>query len=321
MIGCGRMGIAHSRRLSEDPRSQIVAMADASRETAVGLARQFAADAIVYESVEELFERAELDAVVICTPNAFHFDQATQALHRGWHVLCEKPLCDDRGRLLKLIEDGESSGPLLMVGYQRRFWSIFRTLRNEIASGKHGRIKNITSSNAERWQQTIDGTWRDDPNINIGGFIGDAGSHKIDIIFYITGLRPREVFARTDNCGSNVEIRCFASGVLEGDIPLQLSLVGDAQNFIEDLHIHCEDSDLLLRDGRLWMARNNELQPIEFNQEECGPESTANPVSGFLDVLTNDAANLAPATCALPVFDFTASILESGRTGKPVLMD
>ncbi|MEZ6046460.1 MAG: hypothetical protein R3C11_12990 [Planctomycetaceae bacterium] len=46
----------------------------------------------------------------------------------------------------------------------------------------------------------------DDPLSNRGGFVGDAGSHKIDCLFYATGLEPVEVLAWTDCCGSKVEI-------------------------------------------------------------------------------------------------------------------
>jgi hypothetical protein len=77
------------------------------------------------------------------------------------------------------------------------------------------------------------------------------------------------------------------------------------------LHIHCAEASFLLRDRRLWIARNNELLPVVI-------EADSNPVSDFLDQLLDGVPNEAPADCALPVFDFTQAILESGRSGQAV---
>ncbi|MBM79266.1 MAG: hypothetical protein CMJ78_01575 [Planctomycetaceae bacterium] len=314
VVGCGRMGLAHCRRLYEDPRSEIVALTDQTREVAVDLGQRFTPNAVVYDSVDQLFASAEADAAVICTPTAFHHKHIGKARRRGWHVLCEKPLCDRRDDLLELLDlTDDQNGPLLMVGYQRRFWSTYRRIRAEITSGRLGQVKSITSTNTERWQQTIQGTWRDDPLINVGGFIGDAGSHKIDAIFYTTGLLPKNVYAVTDRWDSNVEIQCMATAELDEGVPLQLNLIGNSQTFVEDLHIHCEEADILLRQGQLLIGRNNRFEELQVDRTEIGPESVSNPISGFLNTLFNGAENLAPASCALPVFDFTQAILESGR--------
>src|SRR5690606_18203923 len=128
--------------------------------------------------------------------------------------------------------------------------------------GRWGKILAVTSTNAERWQQTIAGTWRDDPDINWGGFVGDAGSHKIDAIFYVTGLDPLEVTAGSAHWGSRVEIATSVSALLHGGVPRTMSFTGNSECFIEDLHVHCELATLMLRDGRMWIARDNALKRL-----------------------------------------------------------
>lgn len=313
VIGCGRMGRLHAERLRVDGRGRVVALFDEQRPTAERLRDELAPEAKVHTTFEDLLERARIDAAIICTPTSFHFEQAVacrRELHA--HILCEKPLADTRQRTVSLVEESRRGNLLLSVAYQRRHWAVYKTLRSELLSGRWGPIRSIVSHNAERWQQTIGGTWRDDPVLNPGGFIGDAGSHKIDAVFYLTGLVPVDVFARSEFCGSRVEIVTMAAVRLSRGVPLSIDFVGNAESFAEDLHIQCREGDLMLRRGQLWTARENEWRRLESQFSE------SNPVEAFLNALIDGATNLAPAECAQPVFDLTHAILKSGRECRVV---
>lgn len=311
IIGCGRMGRLHTARLHEDGRGQVVALFDAVPSVAESLRDELAPGAGVHNSVEALLDESPLDAAIICTPTTAHFEQVNACRERGLAVLCEKPLADTAERIQSLT-DASRKGPPLVVAYQRRSWSTFRTLRREVQSGDYGEIQAVTSHNTEYWQQTIADTWRDDPTINPGGFLGDAGSHKLDALFYVTGLKPVEVFARSDNCGSRVPIITTASVLAEGDTPISLDFVGNAHHQVEDLQIHCAEADLMVRDWRVWIARNNKVDPL-------GPlEPNSQPALTFLDLLDGLCDNPAPAACARPVFALTEAILRSADEGRLV---
>lgn len=311
IIGCGRISRLHAERLQADGRGRVAALYDADLQAAEALRGIVPADPVVCSTLEELLA-APLDGAIVCTPTAAHFDQVVACRQRGLHVLCEKPLADTRERILKLVDSSLAGGPRLSVAYQRRYWSRYRTLRREVQSGRWGKMQSVSSRAVENWQQTIGGTWRDDPDVNAGGFIADAGSHKIDGVFYVTGLKPVEVFAHTDQCGSQVEIAAMISARLEGDVPLAINFVGNAQYLGEDLHVHCAEADLMIRDEQLWIGRRGRVEPFD----DLEPES--NPVSGFIDLIEENGPDVAPPECAVPVFDFTRAILESGRTRSVV---
>jgi len=311
ILGCGQIGRLHAERIVADRRARIVALCDPLQSNAEHLREVFAPEARVVSELEQIFDAGPIDAAIVCTPTNQHFEQVRAILGRSVPVLCEKPLADTRERIVELIA-GSESGPLLSVAYQRRYWSLFRTLRREVQSGEYGPVRSITSHNSERWGQTIAGTWRDDPKLNPGGFIGDAGSHKIDMLFYLTGLAPREVFAHSDRRKTHVELVTTISARLTGDVSLSMNFVGDAQHFREDFQVHCSEADVLLRDNELWLARNNQVEKITARE----PES--NPDVAFFDCLLTGAENIAPAPVALPVWDFTQAVLESARTGQLV---
>lgn len=319
VIGCGRMGLAHAERLAADSRCTLAGFFDADRETAEQLRDRTAPDAPVFGSAEDAFAQSNADAAVICTPTSVHAAQVRAAARHDLHVLCEKPLAATRDEIIGLIDLSQSLSYLhFMLGYQRRFWAIYRRMKEEVESGQWGNIVGVTAVNAERWQQTIAGTWRDDPDINYGGYLGDAGSHRLDGLFYVTGLGLGDLSARSSKVGSNVEIVTLVNGELLDDsdreVPFSISFVGNSNSFHEELFIHCEKADLIVRDFQLFIGRDNKVELIDLPAEQSGRESTQNPVTGFLDLVCGTAENISPIECALPVFDMTTAILDAAES-------
>ena len=309
------MGRHHAEKIQNDGRGQVVALFDAHRPTAELLQRELAPTAQVAGNLDELAAMDRIEAAIICTPTAQHHAQAIACLEQGWHVLCEKPLGSNRAEIQDLISRADMAaqrGITFSLGYQRRHTALYRTIRKEVRSGRWGHVRAVVSHNVENWQSTIAGTWRDDPAQNAGGFLTDAGSHKLDSIFYITGLSPLEAFARSQNWGSHVEIVTSVSALLSGDVTATIDFVGNAQYLGEDLTIHCQHADLMIRHGDLWIARNGAMERLKVDE----PEST--PVSSFLDSILSGSPEISPASAALPVYDLTQAILASGQSGIPV---
>ena len=314
LIGCGQIARLHAQRVAADGRAQWSVLFDPFPEAAKRLQAEFAPEAHISPTFDDVLHRRDIDAVVICTPTHLHFEQVRACREKGWPVLCEKPLADTRERIEQLVFEAASGGPPLSVAYQRRYQGLYRTMRREVQSGKWGRVLAVASHNSEYWEQSqaLPNTWRNDPAQNPGGYIGDAGSHKIDIIFFITGLNPLEVFAHSSRSQRQVEIITTISAKLSGDVPLGMSFLGNAQHFSEFLHVVCEKADFKLYYDRLERGQGNVIEPIS----DIEPES--NPIVGFLDCLIDGAENVAPAECALPVFQFTRGVLESAQTGMVV---
>ena len=321
IVGCGRIGTVHAERIQYDPRANVVAVFDVDTNSVQTLQQQVAPTATCYSSFEEMLNSAPMDGVIIATPTTSHYEQVMQSYQHGLSILCEKPLAESRSKICDLIKLKETPNQKLLLGYQRRYWETWIQLKTELESGKWGELLSITSHNVEDWQSTIQGTWRDDPAINPLGFLGDVGSHKFDAIFFATKVSPQEVFARSWNCGSQVPIVTMVSAIMtdqnsQRDIPLHLDLIGNANRLSEDVHLHCEHADLMIRNmTEFWIAENNNWNLMTYEEER------AHPTRGFLDLLENPQQNSpSPFSAALLVHDFTTAILQSIQQKNPIVL-
>src|SRR5262245_30941981 len=92
IIGYGRIGAEHAAWLSKASAVRIAAADDVTPAR-----RQLAAERglRVYDNLAELLADNSIDAVLVSTPTAMHFEHASAALAAGKHVMVEKPLALD----------------------------------------------------------------------------------------------------------------------------------------------------------------------------------------------------------------------------------
>ncbi|HEX7447249.1 MAG TPA: Gfo/Idh/MocA family oxidoreductase [Pirellulales bacterium] len=311
LVGCGVVGRLHAQRLAVDPRVELAVCCDPDHSTAQRLRDECAPRAAVETDVRRALAGHQVRAVVICSPTLAHYEQCRLAFDLGLDVLCEKPLCGQRDEIVDLIERSRSMNRLLVVSYQRRYKAPYITARRELTrrADWYGPLRQVHIFVCERWQQTIQGTWRDDPRVG-AGYFGDAGSHQIDVVNFITGQRPTAVLAVSDPRGSQVEIVTQAFARLSGGAGLMAHFVGDAHHWREDIHFHCRDADLLLRSEKLFRAQKNEIEEI------LDLEPPSSPDGALVDAMVDGASTSSPAEIALPMHDWTVAVLRSIREGR-----
>ncbi len=307
VVGCGGIAPFHLDALVKDPRAELVALVDPNPAAADAARAKYAPRALTGTDIADVSRRSGAAAAVVLSPTHLHYEHVRLIRGLGLDVLCEKPLAETRERIAQLVKEAET-GPRLSIAYQRRSWAVYRTMRREVLSGKWGPLQAVTSLATERWIQVYRGTWRELPEFNPGGFVGDAGSHKVDMLFYTTGLAPESIRAVSSRRGYGVDIVTNAIGKLTGGVDLTMISIGDAQHYREELFLHCRDADFILRDNTLLIARENRIEPFA----PLEPQST--PVSSFLDMLVDGSPNIAPAEIAIPVWDFTQMLLAAGRS-------
>ncbi len=94
----------------------------------------------------EIINDPSINAVVIATPPADHFDLAARALKAGKDVFVEKPLVLDVEKGKMLIELAAKRDKILMVGHIMEYHPASLAMKEYIHSGKLGKIYYLYSS-------------------------------------------------------------------------------------------------------------------------------------------------------------------------------
>jgi len=215
LIGCGDISrLVHLNVLTQLPGVELVALAEPDmkrREQAAGCAPS----ARSFAGYEELLGMPDVEAVVICLPNALHTEATVAALRNGKHVYLEKPLATNLAEGRRVLNAWRHSGLVGMIGFNYRFNVLYQTARRHIQSGKLGELVGARSvfSSAAR----ILPEWKRNRRTG-GGVLLDVGSHHVDLVRFFFGQEICSVFAEVrsqqSECDSAVLQLQLANGLL-----------------------------------------------------------------------------------------------------------
>ena len=186
VIGVGSMGKNHARVYAELPETELVGVADASRETVLRVAGRFGVPA--YTNYRELLEKERPEAVTIAVPTALHEEVATVAMEAGIHILIEKPIAATVEEGERLIAQARVLRRQLMVGHIVRFNPATQMLKRKLQAGELGRIFQIVCRRTGPFPVRV----RD------VGVVVDLAPHDLDVMRFLTGMDPVRVFAETE---------------------------------------------------------------------------------------------------------------------------
>lgn len=196
VIGTGFIGPAHIEALRRLGTVNVVALADVDEQTArakaaaLGIARY-------YGDYREMLINRDIEAVHICTPNNLHYQMSKEAIEAGKHVVCEKPLAISVAEGDELVKLAAKKKVVNAVHFNIRYYPLMRQVRMMVKKGEFGDIFAIHGSYLQDWLfYPTDYNWRLEPDLSgKSRAIADIGSHWIDLIEYVSGLKIVEVFA------------------------------------------------------------------------------------------------------------------------------
>ncbi|MBI4909176.1 MAG: Gfo/Idh/MocA family oxidoreductase [Acidobacteria bacterium] len=190
IIGTGFMGKVHSEQVRRVGHVEIAAVASIDEPTA----RAFA-DSISVERAtgdyRTLLEDKSIDAVHVLTPNALHAPVSIAAMEAGKAVICEKPLCLSEDEARQMVTVAKKTGVPNCVQHNLRYYPVVQHIRQMIAAGELGEILIVQGTYSQDWLlYDTDYNWRVERASN-GALraVGDIGSHWMDMIQHITGLK------------------------------------------------------------------------------------------------------------------------------------
>lgn len=202
LIGFGTIANGHFSAYQRVTGVSIVGVVDpvpARRDKAKELDKNL----VVYENIESLFSKENVDFIDICSPPHTHLGYIHAGIKNGCHVLCEKPfLCasKDYKGLLTLAKNNKLT---LYPCHNYKFAPVLMEIHSRIHSKNFGQIINghfrtLRSGNAvgvPEWNPN----WRRSQDISCGGILRDHGTHSIYMAIHLTGDVPTAVSCLTGN--------------------------------------------------------------------------------------------------------------------------
>lgn len=196
VAGTGFIGPVHIealRRLGVHVKGVLAVTHDKSQEAAQQLGLE-----VAYASFQDILNDEDVQVVHIATPNHLHFEMAKSALLAGKHVVCEKPLAMTTEQTAELVKITQENPNLVgAVNYNIRFYPVALHARELVKSGAIGEIYSVRGGYIQDWLlYDTDWNWRLMPDA--GGdlrAIGDIGTHWMDLIGTITGLKVESLLA------------------------------------------------------------------------------------------------------------------------------
>jgi predicted dehydrogenase len=182
----------HAPALSAIEGVELVGGADSSAEQRSAWTAETGRPA--FDSMQELFERASPELIVVATPPDSHAELCLAALDAGVHVFCEKPFVSTLEEADRVIAASERTGRRVAVNHEFREKPIFKAVQEQIGSPGVGRLvfcQIWQLMDLAPWNEPV--PWRAAmPNRTLF----EGGVHLVDLLLTFFGEAPRAVYAR-----------------------------------------------------------------------------------------------------------------------------
>jgi predicted dehydrogenase len=237
-------------------RFEIVAVADtcaARREKA----RAAIPGARIYESHEQLLhaEKHHIDFVDVTTPPCDHAQIARDALSRGLHVLCEKPLATTGADARAMATQAREVRRVIYPCHNYKHAPVIKAVRKILDAGLIGQAKLVTlqtfrnthAKGVDEWRRD----WRRENRFSGGGIAMDHGSHTFYLAFDWLGGFPTSISAKMSHLGDFDTEDNFSCAITfpSGTATAHLSWTAGVRKVIYTIHgergaIRVEDDDV-----------------------------------------------------------------------------
>ena len=281
----------------------------------------------------------ELDAIVVSSPSAVHYEQARAALESGSHVLCEKPMTIDPAEAWDLVDTAAKADRQLLVSFG---WNYMPIIRSAVALlERHGGIGDLehmaihmasatrellsnTGAYPDASSETVpeQSTWTD-PGISGGGYGQAQLSHALGLALHLVPERIRSVFALTEHrLDSPVELHDAVAlrfdgggiGTLSGGSShlgawgnkheLEVRAIGSEGQLIVDVHREL-----------VWLYRSGEMDERLELAPGAGNYVMSGPANALVDVARGDvSANDAPGELGARTVEALGLLYRSAAT-------
>lgn len=222
IIGAGMIADVHADA-AVAVGTDVIAVHDPREENATAFGEKHNCD--VFEHVDSLLSRTDIDGIVIAVPNDQHAPLAIQALQAGHHVLLEKPMALSLNQCDEIISTRDESGKVLQMGFVCRFSPAAIKAKELIESGQIGDVHHVQATLLRQRGIPGIGGWFTTKERSGGGCLIDIGVHLIDLAMHMTSckspMRASGTCKQTFTIDSYAYEEMWSSPVLDGTFDVE----------------------------------------------------------------------------------------------------
>ena len=321
VVGCGAFGESHLATFAGIPFTEVIAVTDLNKERAQKLASVYKVPRIL-ETFEELCSMPDLDAVSVVTTEDQHLEPVLCALRHGKHVFVEKPLATQLAHAETMLEAARKTGLILMPGHILRFEAKYATVKEQLQSGRLGRILSIYARrNRPKWQGNI---YKRTP------LVLETAIHDLDAMLWYTQKRVRSVrsYEVCVEPGKGADLTCATLIFEDGAVGLlqTMWLLPNKTPFLDDSMQVVTTSgvaniDMLQSGLTIWREEGAEIPDVNYEPRLRGTVFGAlrEELSYFaLCALEGQKPGLLTADDGLAALRVALALVESAQTGHEV---
>lgn len=195
VLGCGYFGAEFARAIKEREDVHLAAVYSPGKSSE-RLSREPGCPRA--SSVDEIMENADIDAVIIATPNYLHHQHVLAAAGAGKHIFCEKPFALNAEDAAEMVEACRKAEVTLMVGHIMHFYQGIARVKAMIQDGFFGDILTMHIERTGWERKKAEVSWKKMQEKSGGHLFHHI--HEIDIMQWIMGV-PTEMYAVGGNLG------------------------------------------------------------------------------------------------------------------------
>jgi predicted dehydrogenase len=287
------------------------------------------------EDYHELLEQ-DLDGVVVTSPHNLHYEHARAALLSGRHVMVEKPMTLNAEQAWELVQLAQERNLHLIIPYGWHYKPFVQQAKQLMEDGIVGDIeyvmchmasptKELFGGSGEAPEHRLPSFTQPDPRTwqvkeNGGGYAHGQITHSSGLMFWLTGLRAKEVTARMSSVNSAVDMYDAAAvtfnngaiGVVSGaaTLPAGIRFQVDVRIFgsegVLNLDLERERLEVFRHDGK------HRSIPIEPGQ---GDYDCDGPPNRFVELIKGEGRNDSPGEVGARSVELIDAMFESAAEG------
>jgi dihydrodiol dehydrogenase / D-xylose 1-dehydrogenase (NADP) len=184
IIGCGGIARKFAKCITAVEGAELGAVASATPGKADLFAAEFGVES-AYADYGQLVSRDDIQAVYVATTHNFHYENVKLALEHGKAVLCEKPMTVAAWESEELVALARKEKVFLMEGMWTRFLPAIRQVRDWLAAGAVGELRQIRADFG--FNAAFDPEGRMFNKALAGGALLDAGIYPVSFASMVAG--------------------------------------------------------------------------------------------------------------------------------------